>query len=922
LENLCNFESAEEKVIMVKKSLLLYFLLLVGIAFGQTVKIPISTDIQARNGKQFYVHTVQKGQTLYSIARAYKVGLDEIYYANPETKQGIRIGQKIWIPTVNKETEIKHEIKASNFDFFYHVAAAGETLDHISSIYLIPKRYILLANPGITSPLKEGEYVKIPVESAYPILDGKVTGAAASKTYTGGIHPQKPIELPVTTATLPASASSSLTGQEQHRSPAKSAESFNPDIPTIKDYRHIVIPGETLESIAKKYGISKADLLAVNPGLISTFQGERLRLPVTAKVPGYHPSAKALQKARKYETAKTTAGKAHNSRKVSQSSQQHAVKQGFITHIVKKKETLYSISRLYGLKPEDLYKANPGLTSNISIGQSIRIPKKKISTDFVYYQARKKISLKKVAKLYGVELDMLVNNNPSVGRKVIPGQVVRIPVGAQAIELAKNQEKSKIKPAGEPEKTGQKTSSTANAFGRCQARPHNRTFKVALMVPLYLEETDSINLTEFMIRQQKNFVPFRFVEFLEGALIASDSLKEQGMNLKLYVYDVDQTLTKTAKVLTRPELKQMNLIIGPFYSRSFNQVALFANHFGIPIVNPLTFRNGILRQYNNVVKVTPDENTELSQVSHLIQNDYVRDKVFVISQTSYKDAREVSALRDSIRKVLPDSVSFPNFDLINIGIAVTQRGKDEERLEKEKENPNLINTTSVTKITFNDTLDNYHFENQPVNPELLKDYQYDTSNFSNRLIYINYARDSLHPFDANASVLRNNLVVLYGTNKSFIMDAMNRLNVLRDTFNIKMIGLPAWETISSLNLQQMNNMETTYPGSYFVDFTTPEYERFSTKFYRHYATSPGRYGVLGFDITYYFLKSIFLYGNRFLQCLPNHISRGISTQYKFMPVNTGNNNYENTYWNWLRIKDKQLLKLSDTLLESHPRQAK
>ncbi len=909
---------------MIKKKLLLYFILLAGVAFGQTVKIPISTDIQARNGKQFYVHTVQKGQTLYSIAKAYQVGLDEIYFANPETRQGIRIGQKIWIPTVNKETEINHEVKTTNFDFFYHVATAGETLNHISSIYLIPKRYILLANPGINDPLNEGEYVKIPVESAYPILDGKITGVAAHKTYTGGIQPIKPIvEPPDTTTTLPLSTSVTAAGGSQAVPKAKASGIFNPNIPIIQDYRHVVISGESLKSIAKKYGITEAELKSVNIGLVSTFQGERLRLPVTAKVPGYHPTVKELELSKKYESVPVTATThAHQNSKTEPTKPQHSRQQSFVTHIVKRKETLYSISRLYGLKPEDLYKANPGLTSSIRIGQSIRIPKKKISTDFVYYQARRKISLKRIARLYRVNVNMLTSNNPSVGRKVFPGQVVRIPVGSQALLLAKEEKKTAEELFGKKTVPEKETITPAAAFGRCQARPHSRTFKVALMVPLYLEETDSIDMTEFMIRQQKNFRPFRFVEFLEGALIASDSLKEQGMNLKLYVYDVDQTLTKTSKVLTRPELRKMNLIIGPFYSRSFNQVALFANHFGIPIVNPLTFRNQILSQYTNVVKFTPDEHVELSQVSHLIKNDYANDKVFVISQTAYKDAREVSALRDSVRNVLPDSLYYPNFDLINIGIAVTQRNKDENRIEKAKENPDEADTIPVTKITFNDTLNNYYLENYPVNPEILKDFQYDTSAFANRMIYINYARDSLHPFDANASVLRNNLVVLYGNTKSFIMDAMNRLNVLRDTFNIKIIGLPDWATMGTLNLYQMDNMETTYPDNYYVDYSSPDFKEFNNNFYNRYGTSPGRYGVLGFDITYYFLQSVFLYGNRFMQCLPSHKSQGLSTQYRFKAVSPGSANFENTYWNWLRVKGKQLIKLPDEMMEKQVTQEK
>ena len=88
----------KNKVIMINKSLLLSFLLLAGTVFGQTVKVPVSTDIQTRNGKQFYVHTVRKGQTLYSIAKAYNVGLDEIYFANPETNRASVSARKYGSP--------------------------------------------------------------------------------------------------------------------------------------------------------------------------------------------------------------------------------------------------------------------------------------------------------------------------------------------------------------------------------------------------------------------------------------------------------------------------------------------------------------------------------------------------------------------------------------------------------------------------------------------------------------------------------------------------------------------------------------------------------------------------------------------------------------------------------------------------------
>ncbi|MDB5282317.1 MAG: LysM peptidoglycan-binding protein [Bacteroidota bacterium] len=45
-------------------------------------------------------------------------------------------------------------------------------------------------------------------------------------------------------------------------------------------------------------------------------------------------------------------------------------------HVVKKGETLYSISKNYGVKPGDLVKANPHISKNLKVGQQVVIPHK------------------------------------------------------------------------------------------------------------------------------------------------------------------------------------------------------------------------------------------------------------------------------------------------------------------------------------------------------------------------------------------------------------------------------------------------------------------------------------------------------------------------------------------------------------------
>lgn len=57
-----------------------------------------SDETRTINGKTYFIHQVKKKQTLYSIARAYEVDMQEIIDRNPEIKQGLKAGQTLYIP--------------------------------------------------------------------------------------------------------------------------------------------------------------------------------------------------------------------------------------------------------------------------------------------------------------------------------------------------------------------------------------------------------------------------------------------------------------------------------------------------------------------------------------------------------------------------------------------------------------------------------------------------------------------------------------------------------------------------------------------------------------------------------------------------------------------------------------------------------
>ena len=71
-----------------------------------------SSKIEQIDGKDYYIHLVKKGQTLYMISKAYDADINEIIEDNPVIKAGLKAGQKIRIPVPQtKESPKKQSVK-------------------------------------------------------------------------------------------------------------------------------------------------------------------------------------------------------------------------------------------------------------------------------------------------------------------------------------------------------------------------------------------------------------------------------------------------------------------------------------------------------------------------------------------------------------------------------------------------------------------------------------------------------------------------------------------------------------------------------------------------------------------------------------------------------------------------------------------
>ena len=177
---------------------------------GSSIKV--MAQASAESG--YFLHTVTKGQSLYSISSMYNVTIDDIVRLNPGSDKQIREGAALKIPQATNNNSEKP---------VFHTIQTGETLYRLSVKYNITTQAICQANPGLsTENFRTGQVIIIPVKSE--------------------------------------------TKQVQDTPQAATKEETTVKMNDWKDM-HKVERKETIFSISREYGITEEELIAANPEL-------------------------------------------------------------------------------------------------------------------------------------------------------------------------------------------------------------------------------------------------------------------------------------------------------------------------------------------------------------------------------------------------------------------------------------------------------------------------------------------------------------------------------------------------------------------------------------------------------------------------------------------------------------------------------
>lgn len=152
---------------MMRKLLFVMMVFFFSIASAQgtqTVAVKVSNEIQRINDKEYYVHVVEQGQTVFSIARAY--GL-KYYDAVIKTDiHLLKVGDTVWLPkneySVASVSAQASAVTSSNQTRYIRVES-GQTLYSLAREYGVTVQQIVDANPVLRNDvLKAGQMLKIP----------------------------------------------------------------------------------------------------------------------------------------------------------------------------------------------------------------------------------------------------------------------------------------------------------------------------------------------------------------------------------------------------------------------------------------------------------------------------------------------------------------------------------------------------------------------------------------------------------------------------------------------------------------------------------------------------------------------------------------------------------------------------------------
>ncbi|MDO4524639.1 MAG: LysM peptidoglycan-binding domain-containing protein [Bacteroidales bacterium] len=575
-------------------------------------------------GKPYYEYSVAKSEGFYSISKKFGVTQAEIQEANPQTKNGLKEGEHLLIPKKNTQG-VMHKVQKS------------ETLFSLKQKYGLTYDDLYEANPSLkTRGLIEGTNIRIPQKKELVARRNKAEKEASEPVKnTPAPVVTKPVEKTPSTPAATPSATATETSQRTSR----------PNFAA-----HEVKKGETLYSISKQHNVAADEIVKLNPDAKEGVKiGQILIIP-----PTYANTSAPVENTTKKSELKT--------------------------HIVKKGETVYSISKQYGISQDALVSRNPGIDTELQEGKMLIIPPVFQSNSFVEPEQNQapshKIHIVKqeetifgICKQYQITQEDLIKANPDVANGLMAGKILRIPLNSTEIAEI----------------------NTADSISTSLEKVFNSEPKTSIECALALPW----NFAKVTETSKIDANTERFIEFYNGMLLAVDTLRKTGLNINLRVYDSGKTDAEAQTLVSYNELKNMDFIIGPAYQSQIKTMADFALANNVKLVIPFTSKSEEVKNNASVFQINAPQNESAADVALQIAQNFKDYNVVIVSFSDPK-YNDKAVWADTLKFTL-DAMGVKNKDVVFSNYTELKKTVD-------KKKKNLIFPVTTNQVALNQIL--------------------------------------------------------------------------------------------------------------------------------------------------------------------------------------------------------------------------
>lgn len=546
---------------------------------------------------------------------------------------------------------------------------------------------------------------------------------------------------------------------------------------------------------------------------------------------------------------------------------------GYFLHTIAKGQSLYSIASMYNVTTGDIIKMNPGSEDKIKAGETLKIPQKNVGTEqqkFHTIQAGE--TLYKLTQRYGVTAQRICQANPGLSAENFRiGQVIAIPAQPVSSEEAIIEE---------VKSTVSQTPTTPTPL-----KPKCRDMHKVQRKETIFSISRQYGITEAELIAANP--ELRTEKLKKGKFLCipyAQETKAETPSVKPTVIPTDDQLFDESKKEARKISTIKAAVMLPFMTDGSGnrdeQARMVEYYEGFLMAVDSLKEKGV-----SVDLYTYDTRNNASSIKAILEKSEMKTMNIIFGPAYPDQVKPVAefAKKNNIRLVVP--FTSKGNEVFN-NPSIYQINTPQSYLYSEVYE-HFLRRFTTANVIFLDAADG---DKDKV--EFIKGLKEELKN--KRIPFTELKGEDIAPESLKGAmnhIMDNVFIPTSGTNVALIKLLPQLIVTLRDNpdYRMHLFGYPEWQTYTHDHLASFYELDTYFYSSFYTNNLFPEAVQFSSAYRKWYSkdmlNSFPKYGMLGFDTGYFFLKGLSQYGNKLEEKLSKVTVTPIQTGFKFDRVN-------------------------------------